>query len=117
MKEGKTTPVMFALQALDDLVEQVTNGRVPPDRRGSYAAVREWVRFLEEETDRLDLPRANIVENLERLRYSMAAVLGQGPNDGHVRENHVGWAIGAMWGLQTFCTFGPVLPKGWKAGG
>lgn len=101
---------------LDNLVKRLSAScQVNADEE--WQALLDRLQLLDDQAELLNLPRGKIREETRRLRHHIGAVLGKEEEDGHGRQQHCVWALGAVWGLQSDHCFGPLLGEANAADG
>lgn len=80
----------LALNKLGELGLAAIEASKEADKAAVFAAVHILVSGLEEHVP------GYLGENLERIRWSISAILGYDIDNGHSRDQHLTWALAAI---------------------
>ena len=81
---------LLALNKLCDLGKAALQASNEPDKAAIFAAVHILISELDEAFPEY------LGENLERIRWSISAILGYDVNNGHSQDDHFSWALTAI---------------------
>jgi hypothetical protein len=87
----------LGLNKFSDLGKAAVQASSEADRAAIFAAVHILTASLDE-----CVPEY-LGENIERVRWSISAILGYDINNGHDQDQHLSWALGAIGTLRIAC--------------
>jgi hypothetical protein len=89
----------LALNKLSDLGRAAVQASSEADRAAIFAAVHILTASLDED----ECVPEYLAENIERVRWSISAILGYDIDNGHDQVQHLSWALGAIDTLRDAC--------------
>ena len=89
----------LALNKLSELCTAAVQASSEADRAAIFAAVH----ILTDSLDKDECIPEYLGENIERVRWSISAILGYDITHGHDQTQHLSWALGAIDTLRNAC--------------
>jgi len=87
----------LALSKLSELIDLAFRAQTDFEKAAVFSATTTLIGMVETEFSET---RAHAMENVERLRWSICAMVGYDINNGHDNDRHRSWARAAVIALE-----------------